>query len=296
MAHIVTIINFKGGVGKTTCSVEIAAALARHYGRRTLLVDLDPQASATFYVMKQERWKEWTRAHGSTYELFNQKDGHFSIHDAIVHDVVRGESTQPYVLGCDLLPSSPDLVDVDLRLTDFIGHTILQRYLDQVRDEYDFIICDCPPNFNPVTKNSLWASDTYIVPTIPDFLSTYGIALLQRSINKMFASVQQPQRTQAFSGPLLGGILLTRIKTNTRLHAAYREQVQHDYPGMVFKHIISDSILIAGAADNRVPISALTFPDERHRELQQQFLGVTEEFISRVRHVSSYRKHGLNKA
>jgi len=94
MAHIVTIINFKGGVGKTTCSVEIAAALARHYGRRTLLVDLDPQASATFYVMKQERWKEWTRAHGSTYELFNQKDGHFSIHDAIVH--VLCQVTRPF--------------------------------------------------------------------------------------------------------------------------------------------------------------------------------------------------------
>jgi chromosome partitioning protein len=122
---------------------------------------------------------------------------------------VRGESTQPYVLGCDLLPSSPDLVDVDLRLTDFIGHTILQRYFDQVRDEYDFIIYDCPPNFNPVTKNSLWASDTYIVPTIPDFLSTY-----ERSINKIFASVQQ---TQTFVSPLLGGIVLTRIKTNTEL-------------------------------------------------------------------------------
>ncbi|SRR5579883_962644 len=72
MAQIVSVINFKGGVGKTTCAIEIAVSLARHYGRRTLLVDLDPQASATFYVMEQEHWKWWRTARGTTYNLFEQ--------------------------------------------------------------------------------------------------------------------------------------------------------------------------------------------------------------------------------
>jgi chromosome partitioning protein len=292
MATVVTIINFKGGVGKTTCSIELSAALAKHYGRRTLLVDLDPQASATFYVMEQDDWNQWRTGQGTTYELFDQHQDHFPIHNAIVRDVVGRNFTKNAVLGFDLLPSSPDLIDVDLRLVDFVGHTILQHYFDDIRDEYDYIICDCPPNFNPVTKNSLWASDVYIVPTIPDFLSTYGIGVLQRSVHKLFVGTQQ---AATFTGPLLGGILLTRIKSNTRLHAAYREQLHFDYPGMVFKHTISDSILIAAAADNRTPMSAIAFPNERERELQLQFLGVTEEFISRVRHVSSYRRRNLSE-
>src|SRR6266699_1766167 len=145
MAKIVTILNFKGGVGKTTCAVEIAVSLARFYGRRALLIDLDPQASATFYLMEQERWKQWREVHGSTFNLFEQNNHRFYIRNAIVPDVVQGRTA---VFGFDLLPSDPNLVDVDLRLSDFIGYTVLQRYLDEIRDEYDYIICDCPPTFN----------------------------------------------------------------------------------------------------------------------------------------------------
>src|SRR5436190_2770171 len=207
MAKVVTIINFKGGVGKTTVSVELSTSLARFYGKRTLLVDLDPQASATFYVMEQEHWRQWSYRNGSTYNLFEQQGQFFPIRNAIVQDVIQGRST---VFGFDLLPSNPDLIDVDLRLADFMGYTVLQRYFDEIQDDYDYIICDCPPNFNPVTKNSLWASDAYIVPTVPDFLSTYGIGLLQRSVNKLFLSYLT-ERVPTFTGPVLGGIILTRI-------------------------------------------------------------------------------------
>jgi len=162
---------------------------------------------------------------------------------------------------------------------------VLQRYLDEIRDEYDYIICDCPPNFNPVTKNSLWASDAYVVPTIPDFLSTYGIGLLQRSINKLFAPTYN---TVAFTGPVLGGIILTRIKTNTRLHATYCERVRFDYPGKVFKHMISDSIAVAAAADDRMPISAMHSPSQRQAELQGQFRDIAGEFISRIQHLRMF--------
>lgn len=279
MAKIVTIINFKGGVGKTTCAIETAVALARFHGRRVLLVDLDPQASATFYLVEQERWMQWRDTNGSTYNLFEQNDHRFHIRNAIIPDVVQGKVA---VFGLDLLPSDPNLVDIDLRLADFIGYTVLQRYLDTVRDEYDYIICDCPPNFNPVTKNSLWASDAYVVPTVPDFLSTYGIGLLQRSVHKLFAPTHY---AMAFTGPVLGGIILTRIKTNARLHKTYCDQVRHEYPGRVFKHTISDSILVATAADDRVPISALKSPSERQAELQQQFRDIAGEFISRIHHL-----------
>ena len=281
MAQIVTIINFKGGVGKTTCSVEISAALAKHYGKRTLLIDLDPQASATFYVMEQAFWHKWKETRGSTYNIFEQRSSSFPIKNAIVPDVVASKTP---VFGFDLLPSNPDLVDIDLQLSDFVGHNILQRCLDEVRDNYDYIICDCPPNFNPVTKNSLWASDAYVVPTVPDFLSTYGIALLQRSVNKLFAITG---KGTSFTGPVLGGIILTRIKTGVKLHANYCQQVREDYPGNVFKHVISDSIVVANAPDNRTPISVIPNPKEKEYELQQQFKAIAGEFISRIHHLSS---------
>src|SRR5207248_5106706 len=171
---------------------------------------------------EQPQWKQWRETRGTTYNLFERRETHFPIRHAIVTDVLQERST---VFGFDLLPSDPNLVDVDLQLTDFVGHTILQRYFDDIQNEYDYIICDCPPNFNPVTKNSLWASDAYIVPTIPDFLSTYGIGLLQRSVNKLFMPTSSQQH---MAGPVLGGIILTRVKANTRLHTAYCEQVRSD--------------------------------------------------------------------
>jgi len=280
MAKIITIINFKGGVGKTTVAIEISTALARFYGKRTLLVDLDPQASATFYVMEQNRWAMWKSTNGSTSDLFEQQQRHFSIRKAIAQDVVQDKAS---VSGFDLLPSNPDLVDVDLRLAEFMGFTVLQRALDQVHDEYDYIICDCPPNFNPVTKNALWASDAYVVPTIPDFLSTYGIGLLQRSMQKLFAPTKH---AAAFTGPVLGGILLTRVRS-TNLHNYYCNQVRFDYPGNVFQQAISDSIAIAAAADDHVPISALNPPKGYTVKLQQQFQNLAGEFITRMYYLRS---------
>jgi len=93
MAKIVTVINFKGGVGKTTVAIEISASLARFYGKRTLLVDLDPQASATFYVMEQDQWMQWKSTRGSTYDLFEQQYGSFPIREAIVQDVLKGKAS-----------------------------------------------------------------------------------------------------------------------------------------------------------------------------------------------------------
>jgi chromosome partitioning protein len=273
MAKIITIMNFKGGVGKTTTSIEISTSLVRFYGKRTLLVDLDPQASATFYVMEHGRWTQWKGTKGSTHELFKQRD--FALRNAIVRDVIQDKAP---VIGFDLLPSNPDLVEIDLPLADFVGYTVLQRYFEQIQHEYDYIICDCPPNFNPVTKNALWASGAYVVPTVPDFLSTYGISLLQRSVRKLFTL---SSATSTFTGPVLGGILLTRVK-NTNLHNYYCNQVRFDYPGEVFTQMISDSIAIAGAADEHTPISALNPPRGHFVDLQLQFRKLAAEFIGRM--------------
>ncbi len=123
-------------VGKTTCSVEISAALAKHYGKKTLLIDLDPQASATFYVMEQAFWHKWKETRGSTYNIFEQRSSSFPIKNAIVPDVVASKTP---VFGFDLLPSNPDLVDVDLRIADFVGYNILQRLVPTSAKKADLV-------------------------------------------------------------------------------------------------------------------------------------------------------------
>ena len=279
MTKIVTIINFKGGVGKTVTATELSTSLAKYHGRRTLLVDLDPQASASMFVMQgAEAWDVHRRTNGTTFNLFDDEKK-FVISKAIVRNVVPG------VDGFDLLPSSPDLVDVDLRLADFIGYNILQKHLEKVQGYYDYIICDCPPNFNPVTKNSLWASDAYVVPTVPDYLSTYGIGLLQRSVNKFFDSAQSVGRKASIPIPVLGGIIVTRFKTNANAPTQYRTQLQRDYPHRVFKHIIHDSIVVSNAPEAHMPISALPFPRGKEIELQEDFKALAGEFISRIKHL-----------
>jgi chromosome partitioning protein len=228
--------------------------------------------------MTQDQWLKRKNEYGSTYNIFNQHAGPFSIRKAIVKDVVQGKAA---VIGLDLLPSNPDLVDVDLSLSEFKGYNILLNHFEQIRNEYDYIICDCPPTFNPITKNALWASDAYVVPTVPDFLSTYGIGLLERSVKKLLTTTTY---TPAFKGPVLGGILLTRVK-HTNVSRSYCEQVQFDYPRKVFKHMIKDSTVVAGAPDDHMPISALNPARDSALELQQQFQSVAGEFISRIHHL-----------
>jgi chromosome partitioning protein len=285
MVQIVTVINLKGGTGKTSCAVELSTALAHHYGRRTLLVDLDPQASATFYILEQARWLQWRKMRGTTYDLFEHRDHSFPIRNAILPNVLE----EAKIFGLDLLPSNPDLVDMDVRLADFVGNTILQPYFEEIAEDYDYIICDCPPNFNPVTKNSLCASNAYVVPAVPDFLSTYGIGLLQRAVHKLFESPDQDH----MYGPVLGGIILTRIHAGVKLHTTYCERVRAEYPRQVFKHTISDSIVVAHAADNRLPVSAIASPKGKEKDLQEQFKDLAGEFISRIFHVQTMKRQGL---
>lgn len=274
MAKVVTVINCKGGVGKTTLAVEGATALARFYGKRVLLVDLDSQASASVYLMEESEWTEWIRTHGSTYEVFAQrKQGKnqkpFASASALVKEVLAAKTTT--VAGVDLFPSNPDLFDLDLSLSDFISYNLLQKQLEPLHNDYDYIICDCPPTFNPVTKNALWASDAYVVPTVPDFLSTYGITVLDRAISHLFAQTK-------VSPPHLAGIILTRVDKRPTMHKEYCEYVRKKYGSLVFSQEISDAVAVSEAVKKHLPISASPHEDK----LQMQFCLLAKEWIERI--------------
>jgi chromosome partitioning protein len=179
-ATVISLVNMKGGVGKTTVAVNLAAHLARDHGKRVLLVDLDPQTNASFSLMSEKAWAKWTEEHGSMADVLEVdskrrrgEEAHASLRNCIVQNVV------PEIPGLDLAPSHLRLTFIDLDLAARPGRErIFTRKLAKVLDDYDLILCDCPPNLQTATQNALYASDWFIVPMQPDFLSSIGLSLL----------------------------------------------------------------------------------------------------------------------
>jgi len=192
--HTISIINYKGGVGKTTLTANIAAELARR-GRNILLIDLDPQASLTFSFITPQEWlaefsesktiKDWFESFEDK-TLLNLKELIFK--PKKINSKVNGQ--------LDMIASHLDLINIDLELaTELVGtslkqskknflkvHRRLADGIQQIKNEYDLILIDCPPNFNIVTKTAIVASDYLLIPAKPDYLSTIGINYLNKSL------------------------------------------------------------------------------------------------------------------
>lgn len=198
--QVLSVINYKGGVGKTTLTANIAGELAFR-GYDVLMIDLDPQASLTFSFIDPEWWrnevasvrtiKNWF----STKKKYREKNfNKLIISPESVNDVLDGRGK------LDLLSSHLELINVDLELATQLGgvdvqtigeqyikvHRRLKEGLDQIPNvAYDYVIIDCPPNFNIVTKSAIVASDYVLIPAKADYLSTMGIDYLQSSVKKL---------------------------------------------------------------------------------------------------------------
>lgn len=198
--QVISVINYKGGVGKTTLTANIAGELA-YRGYDVLMIDLDPQASLTFSFLDPEYWREEVAPSRTIKNWFSTKkrdrEKNFNkliITPEAVNDALDGRGT------LDMISSHLELINVDLELATQLGgvdqqqigenyikvHRRLKEGLDQIPDEaYDYVIIDCPPNFNIVTKCAIVASDYVLIPAKPDYLSTMGIDYLQASVDKL---------------------------------------------------------------------------------------------------------------
>ncbi len=218
--HILSVINLKGGVGKTTVSVAIAEILAQEEKKHVLLVDLDPQTNATVTLISEERWEEMDKNGQTVAQLFEDRlnpnePTKFDIHKAIVRNV---STINDGIARLDLLPSSIRLIDIQDRipLIALAGNytnnplEILRVALQPVIERYDYIIIDCPPSLGTVTKNGLRISNGYIIPTIPDIVSTWGIYQIVDNVNRFANDLGR-------SIPALG-IVATKVQSNN-LHS-----------------------------------------------------------------------------
>jgi chromosome partitioning protein len=306
-ARFVSFINFKGGVGKSTCAVEIATSLAKHHGKRVLLIDLDPQTNATFYLMDHSEWESWQQTNGSLKTLFDAylagNGESFDVSRVIKKDLLchGGRSLVP---GLELLPSHLALVLIDIQLAAkatvgeavFSSQAVIRQALQQVQDQYDYIIFDCPPNFNLVTQNGLFASDSYVIPAIPDYLSTLGISLIQGEVQQFSRRIRTALAMfgGSFAGPELGGIIFTRVRVRSRnplrfidLHERRIHEVYQTNPELAFHNFISEGVRFAEAPERQMPVSVS--PRVEDREAREEFVRLAEEFITRIEGKESHR-------
>ena len=301
MARFISFINFKGGVGKSTLAVETATSLAKHFGKRVLLVDLDPQTNATFYLMDHSEWQSWQESNGSLKTLFdaylNGRGSSFDVSQVIKKNLLTRGSKTSLAPGLALLPSHLALIQVDVQLASrtavgesvFSNQAIIRQALQQVQDQYDYIIFDCPPNFNLVTQNGLFASDCYVIPAIPDYLSTLGINLIQGEVDRFSQRIRQALSMfgGTFAGPELRGIIFTRVRVRSRnplrfvdLHERRIQEVYRTNPELVFKNFISEAVRFAEAPERQLPVSLSPRPEDR--DARDEFMRLTQEFIERV--------------
>jgi chromosome partitioning protein len=232
MTRIYTLVNQKGGVGKTTTAINLAAYLAK-LGQRVLVVDLDPQANATSCLGVDKYTVQ-----SSTYEAIINED-------APAGFILFNEKLQ-----LSLLPSSPALAGAEVELVDESGREFrLRNALDSLDDKYDYILIDCPPSLGLLTVNGLVAAeDGVLVPVQCEYLALEGLGQLTQTIQRVQSSL--------FPGLRVRGVVLTMYDPRTNLSHDVVKEVNNHFPGQVFKSVVPRSIRLAEAPSYGLPISA----------------------------------------
>jgi len=222
MAKINSLVNQKGGVGKTTSAINLASCLATA-GKFVLLVDLDPQGNASSGLGINIRQME----------------------KSLYHSMVMSESSSQIILktetlGLDIIPASQDLAGAGIELVHMENREFrLYNVLREVRTNYDFIIIDSPPSLGLLTINGLVASDEVIIPVQTEYFALEGLSQLLNTINLVKDNLQPELKVM--------GALLTMYDKRNRLARQVVKEVQDHFPGRVFDSIIPRSIRLAEA-------------------------------------------------
>jgi chromosome partitioning protein len=299
---VVSVINYKGGVGKTSLTANIAAELA-HRGKKVLVVDLDAQASLTFSLIPPDQWQSDFVEEGTIKSWFDsfETGSPLKLSEIIQRPATINRRLKLHGGTLDAIYSHLGLINVDLELASGLGgatltqakrnfinvHRRLAEGLKPLSGSYDIVLIDCPPNFNIVTKTAIIASNFLLVPARPDYLSTLGIQYLDRSVKALvndyneYASLAQGDEVERIT-PRMLGIVFTMIQEygGGPVAAQRAFMAPTHFNGMTtFKNYIKrNDTVFADAPQYGVPVVLNAYASGSHQSVVDGLEAVTTEF------------------
>ncbi|MBS4177612.1 ParA family protein [Lederbergia citrea] len=229
MGKIISIANQKGGVGKTTTSVNLGACLA-HIGKKVLLIDTDPQGNATSGAGIDKG-----DVHQCIYDIL--------VDDVDMKDVIKGTSVE----NLYVVPATIQLAGAEIELVPTISREVrLKRAVDQVKDEFDYILIDCPPSLGLLTLNALTASNSVIIPVQCEYYALEGLSQLLNTVRLVQKHLNHDL--------MIEGVLLTMLDARTNLGIQVIQEVKKYFQNKVYRTIIPRNIRLSEAPSHGEPI------------------------------------------
>jgi chromosome partitioning protein len=254
MGTIISVVNQKGGVGKTTTAINIASYLADKFNKKVLLVDLDPQGNATSGLGVNKSAIEKSILSG----LLNEESV----------DILRHTTN---IKNLDIIPANSDLASAEINLTKIENRELrLKQLLSGVQQSYDFIIIDCPPSLGLLFVNALAASRYMLIAVQTEFYAMEGLGLLIGTIQKIQQSLN----------PTLSilGVLMTMYDSRTVLSSQVKAEIDKVFENLVFKTVIPRNVKLAEAPSHGLPI----YKYDKWSKGAKAYKNVTKEVLSRV--------------
>ncbi len=251
MAKCIAVANQKGGVGKTTTAVNLSACLGAK-GKKVLLLDTDPQGNASSGLGVDKSQAE--------YSIYNVLIGDVSLEQAVVHTEFE---------NLDLCPSNIELAGAEIELVSMEDRELLmKRAVAKIKNDYDFIIIDCPPSLGLITLNSFVCADTVMIPIQCEYYALEGLSQLMNTIRTVKRSLNPAIDIE--------GVLLTMFDTRTNLSIQVADEVKKYYPHKVYGTVIPRNVRISEAPSFGEPINIY----DKHSKGAESYMDLAAEVIA----------------